>query len=87
MQTTKTIASHDETEITRAFKIEPQTKKCDVTIRLEGGGHIAKEVDLTDLWDNVMTTTQKNTVRTFFKEIAALAHEVDSSTIIGDVIT
>lgn len=71
MQTTKTIPEQVRSQTVVEFRVVPNSK--DVTVVVQDGNKTSKiVVDITTDW-TAATTTQKNTIRAFFKTIGALA--------------
>lgn len=63
-------------------------KKAYVEIHPVGGIHQIVEIDILQLFiDYTITTTQKNTIKTFFKYIIAKAMDVGEDTITEEIFS
>jgi hypothetical protein len=85
--TDKNVPATTVTEETIKFVFYPQNKSCHVIItNVDSGDARQTSVDLTDLWDNVLPSATKTILKTFFKTVSSMAHEVDLSEVIGEFL-
>ena len=85
MKITKSIPAHDNVTTIQHFAFYPGVKECEVTVTDTDGKKFQVDVDFSDIWD-AATTTHKNTIKGFFKAIAAKAKQVTPDDVEGDIV-
>lgn len=84
METIKIIPENQITESVEHFIVFPERNIIKVYIKSSVKDRV-ETIDLTKVWSS-LTTTQKNILRGFFKGVAALALQVDATSIEGELI-
>lgn len=85
MKITIAIPAHDNISTIQHFVLIPGVKICEVTVTDTDGKKFQIDVDFSDIWD-AATTTHKNTIKGFFKAIAAKAKQVTPGDVEGDIV-
>ena len=83
MQIEETIPEKVELSDIREFVINVNTKTIDVHME-DGKSFTADQQSFLNFWNNTMTQLQRNTIKGFIKQLAAIAASVDESKVTGD---